>query len=104
VPKPPLNMSNVAAMSQQQQHAQSAEAGAIYYDQVTPRQTSKQQEADESLLTTPSISEKKTMLNSLLSEDEASQFEPSTRASQVSASGRKKAATRTSIAALSTTA
>jgi len=61
---------------------------------------------EESLLATPSASEKKSMLNSLLSDDEnsaASQFEPTNRMSAVTASGRKKA-NRTSMVALSVTA
>ena len=62
---------------------------------------------ESSLLATPSASEKKQMLNSLLSDDEGgvmtpSKFEP-TRMNAVTASGRKKA-NRTSMAALSVTA
>ena len=73
-----------------------------------PQVISFREPAEESLLmATPSTSEKKSMLASMLSDDEisaASHFEPSqTRLSAITASGRKKA-NRTSMAALSVTA
>ena len=76
--------------------------------EVTPRQmgplTFRERE-NESLLMTPLASEKKT--SSMLSDDDISQasnFEP-TRVSTISQSGRKRHnATRSSMAALSTTA
>ena len=72
-------------------------------EEVTPRQlhTGRDtREPDESLLiSTPSASERK-ILNSLLSDDEASHFEPT----QVSTLSARKRTNRFSMAAISTTA
>lgn len=76
--------------------------------EVTPRQMGTltfREHANESLLITPSASEKKT--SSMLSDDDysaASNFEPTSRVSIMSQSGRKRNITRSSMAALSTTA
>ena len=71
-------------------------------EEVTPRQLESaanyRQQKDESLLTTPSASEKKLGLNSLLSDEEASSFEPSGKKS-ITQSGRK-AHTRSSVASV----
>lgn len=80
---------------------------AVTTEDITPRLfnqgASKTQEAEESLLhLTPSASEKKSVMNSVLSdEDGVSTFEP---AKGVTQSARKRAPARPSMAAISTTA